>query len=78
MQIGGYGVGLKAGGIAVAQTIVVLSRGETKGTPTLSYAVLSNEPQERPRQPHEPILEPIRMFSTVRAGNGAPFEGEIW
>ena len=47
IQVGGYGVGFKAGSIAIAHTAVVVTRKNEEGKmPSFSIAVLSNKPFE--------------------------------
>ena len=74
-KIGGYGVGLKCGGIAVAQTVIVISTGKTKkldGTgvwETQSIGVLSNEPYEAREE------RPYHWFVTVHLKSGKVVDG---
>jgi hypothetical protein len=69
LQVGGYGVGFKAGSIALAQTAVVLT-WKTKGDQrVLSIGVLSNEPFEsRGEEPH-------RLFVSIDTTTDKPTSG---
>jgi hypothetical protein len=75
-KIGGYGVGLKCGGIAFAQTVIVVTRGTTvlddRAHETVSIGLLSNASYENfPENPGHPTLE----FVTTLARNGEVLEG---
>eukprot|EP00035_Acanthoeca_spectabilis_P016438 m.334646 g.334646 ORF g.334646 m.334646 type:complete len:1251 (+) comp16529_c0_seq16:348-4100(+) len=65
-RVGGYGVGFKAGSIALAQTAVVLSWKTTNGTRALSIGVLSNEPYESRNE------APTRLYVSIDARTDEP------
>ena len=70
--MGGFGVGFKAGSMALAQTAVVLSRGMLRDKQTLSIGVLSNKPYETNNA--EP---PTAEHATIDIRSGEPIDGQL-
>ena len=66
MQVGGYGVGFKAGSMVLAHTAVIISWKHIKGKRVLSIAVLSNQPFEKREE------EPIRLIASIDCDSMMP------